>query len=236
MTSTVEFLERRALAFCMAGRMLSWPDDALETEVRALAEALLDGDALELQLAQQAQRMARADIEPSYIELFENGPHRCPIHETEYGRMRGLSKGNDLADIEGFYRAFSLSRHDGGQAMSDHLGVEMEFYGTLLAKWASAQEHGDVEGEAVIRSAASLFLTEHLGRFADAVARQPHVAAHPHYGPLLATTAALVQSECTRLDASPAPLDLPGEYTEPEALCCGATVNPTPIKTPSAEQ
>ena len=30
------------------------------------------------------------------------------VYETEHGRMRGLSKGHDLADLAGFYGAFGL--------------------------------------------------------------------------------------------------------------------------------
>lgn len=227
---TVEFLERRALAFCLAGRLTAWPDAALAHDASALAEGLLDGDALERRLVELARASDRQSMESAYIELFENGPRRCPIHETEYGRMRGLSKGNDLADVEGFYLAFGLTRLEGGEAMADHLGVELEFYGTLLAKLAAAHERTDEEGVAVMEDARRKFLEEHLGRFASAVAHQPAVTEHPHYGPLLAVAAGLVETECTSLQLKPQPLDyFAGAAPEPEAVC-GATVSPMPVK------
>lgn len=227
---SIDLLERRALAFCLAGRLTAWPDTALAQDARVLADGLRDGDALERRLAALAIDSSRASMESAYIELFENGARRSPIHETEYGRMRGLSKGNDLADVEGFYQAFGLTRLEGGEAMADHLGVELEFYGTLLAKLAAAHERSDAEGVLVIEDAGQKFLTEHLGRFASAVALQPAVSEHPHYGPLLAVAAALVETECDRLQVKPQPLDFfAGTMPEPE-LACGATVSPMPEK------
>lgn len=226
----VDSLERRAIAFCLAGRLTAWPDAKLAGDAQRLADGLLDGDALELRLAELARTSSREAMESAYIELFENGPRRSPIHETEYGRMRGLAKGNDLADVEGFYQAFGLTRLDCGEAMADHLGVELEFYGTLLAKLAAAHERADEEGVHVMDSARHKFLEEHLGRFASAVALQPAVAEHPHYGPLLAVAAGLVETECARLALAPQPLDyFAGTTPEPDAVC-GATVSPMPEK------
>lgn len=227
---TVDVLERRALAFCLAGRLTGWPDAALEAEAGKLAEGLRDGDALECRLAELARASTREGMESAYTELFENGPRRSPIHETEYGRMRGLAKGNDLADIEGFYLAFGMARLDGGEAMADHLGVELEFYGALLAKLAAAHERTDEEGVWVVEDARRKFLEQHLGRFASAVALQPAVSEHPHYGPLLAVAAGLVETECARLALKPQPLDyFAGSGAEPDPVC-GATVSPLPEK------
>lgn len=229
-TETVDFLERRALAFCLAGRLTAWPDAALARDAGALAEGLRDGDALERRLAELARAADQQGMESAYIELFENGPRRSPIHETEYGRMRGLSKGNDLADVEGFYLAFGLTRLECSEAMADHLGVELEFYGTLLAKLAAAHERTDAEGVHVMEDARSKFLEQHLGRFASAVAVQPAVSAHPHYGPLLAVAAGLVETECARLELKPQPLDYFAGTTPDAEVCCGATVSPLPEK------
>lgn len=229
-TPTIEGLERRAVAFCLAARLTAWPDDALAREAGLLARGLDDGDALERRLAELAAEATRDALEPAYIALFENGPGRCPIHETEYGRMRGLSKGNELADLEGFYLAFGLGRAEGAHAkvLGDHLSVELEFYGALLAKHAAQLERDDAEGRFVVEQARRSFLADHLGRIAPAVASQPVVAEHPRYGPLFAAVRALVLDECTRLAVAPAPLDFQeaGSNAEPEALCCGDTVSP----------
>lgn len=229
MLDTIFLMERRALAFCLAGRLLGWPDEALRSHAVSLAEGLRDGDGLERQLAGLAREASRETMESAYIELFENGPRRCPIHETEYGRMRGLAKGNDLADVEAFYLAFGLGRREGGEAMADHLGTELEFYGALLTKLADAHERGDDEGVLVMEDARRKFLVDHLGRFASVVAQQPAVAEHRVYGPLLTAAAGLVEAECQALALTPQPLDfISGPLQEPEALCCGGTVSPTP--------
>lgn len=229
-TTSIEGLERRAVAFCLAARLTAWPDDALPSEAAMLAEGLADGDALETRFAALAASATRAALEPEYISLFENGPQRCPIHETEYGRMRGLSKGNELADLEGFYLAFGLGRAEGAHAavMGDHLAVELEFYGTLLARHAAQLERGDAEGCFVVEQARRSFLADHLGRIAPAVASLPVVASHPLYGPVFDAVRALVLEECRRLAVAPAPLDFQdtGPGPEPEGLCCGGTVSP----------
>lgn len=227
---TVDAFERRALAFCLASRLTTWPDDESLVQARSLAGALGDGDREELELASVTERLERAQAEAEYIALFENGAQRCPIHETEYGRMRGMAKGNELADIAGFYTAFGLERADAPAAkqMSDHLAVELEFYGTLLARQAALESRADAEGVFVVEDARRKFLVDHLGRLAGAVASQPAVQASQAYGPVLAATAALVRAECERLGATPAPLDFFAAAAEPEELCCGGAVPTRP--------
>lgn len=232
-TPTVETLERRALAFCLAARLTAWPDDALDRDAKRLAEVLdVEGDELERRLAALAPVATRERLESTYIELFEHGAGRCPIHETEYGRMRGMAKGNELSDLAGFYTAFGLTQADGAhaQVLGDHLAVELEFYGTLLAKQAALLEAADAEGTDVVEAARRSFLQAHLGRVAPAVASQPQVAGHADYGPIFGAARALVEDECRDLAITPEPLDfLPGSG-EGDEVCCGATVSPAPAR------
>lgn len=224
----VDSLERRAIAFCLASRLTTWPDDESTQAARALAEGLSDGDVDERNLAALSAELDGRAMEQEYISLFENGANRCPIHETEYGRMRGMSKGNELADIAGFYEAFGMARSDdpGARQMGDHLAVELEFYGTLLARQAALAEKRDDEGVFVVQDARRKFLIDHLGRLTRAIAGQPAVAASRAYGPVLSATRALVDDECRRLAAEPAPLDFFPSAAEPEAMCCGGSVSP----------
>jgi TorA maturation chaperone TorD len=222
--NSVDFLERRALAFCLASRLTAWPDDETLADARVLAEGLGDGEgeAAEQALVSLAARAERARFEREYLTLFENGASRVPVHETEYGRMRGMAKGNELADIAGFYAAFGMTRADGDAArqLGDHLAVELEFYGTLLAKQAALLELADAEGQHVVLDARRKFLGDHLGRLALAVASQGTVQGSEVYGPLLAATSALVKAECASLEVTPAPMDFLPDQAEPEALCC----------------
>lgn len=206
----VDSLERRALAFCLAARLTSWPDDEALTDARTLAASLDEGDHVERALAALARTSRRAELEPEYVALFETGQSRCPIRETEYG---GMAPGSELADLAGFYAAFGMERATGDAAwhMGDHLAIELEFYGTLLARQAALTERGDSRGEEVVRDARRQFLADHLGRLAAAVSGQPNVRQSARYGPLLASTAELVELECGSLGATPAPLDfVPG--------------------------
>ncbi|MBL8912130.1 MAG: molecular chaperone TorD family protein [Archangium sp.] len=222
MDSELDVLERGALAFCLAARLTAWPDDETLREAKVLAEGLEDGGSPERALISIAAHAERARYEPEYLTLFENGPRRCPVHETEYGRMRGMAKGNELADIAGFYTAFGMTRADGDAArqLSDHLAVELEFYGTLLAKQAALLEAGDGEGGSIVLDARRKFLGDHLGRLTNAISSQPSVQGSPVYGPLLASTHALVQAECNALSVTPAPMDFLPEQAESEVMCC----------------
>lgn len=226
----IDALERRALAFCLASRLTAWPDERTLAEARILAEGLEGGDVAERELSALAASAEPAALEPEYITLFEVGKGRCPVHETEYGRMRGMSKGNELADICGFYAAFGMARADSPEAkqMADHLAVELEFYGTLLARQAAVMETEDDAGEEIVLDARKKFLGDHLGRLAIAVASQPSVQGNAGYGPVLRATSQLVAEECARLQTVPAPLDFFPESGEGDSMCCGATVSHRP--------
>ncbi|HJW75618.1 MAG: hypothetical protein A2138_19270 [Deltaproteobacteria bacterium RBG_16_71_12] len=158
-----------------------------------------------------------------HVECFDVGGGHVPLYETEYGRSRGLSKGRDLADVVGFYRAFGFAlAEDGGSEMPDHLAVELEFYALLLHKQQLLRD--DAEGSDIVADARRAFLRDHLGSFAAAVARQPPVAAHAVFGPLLRWCAELVAAECASLGVTPAPLDFfPAKHADDEVRC-GACV------------
>jgi nitrate reductase assembly molybdenum cofactor insertion protein NarJ len=230
MGADVDTLERRALAFCLAARLTAWPDDETWRAARALAEGLADGDDTERRLADLVDGLADEAREGEYVELFEHGQARVPIHETEYGRMRGMSKGNELADIAGFYTAFGMERADSSAArqMHDHLAVELEFYGTLLAREAALAERGEAEGVAVVSDARRKFLADHLGRLAPAVAAQGKVNESAAWGPVFAAASGLVLDECRREAVTPAPLDFFAGAEEPDEVCCGGAVSPVP--------
>lgn len=226
----LDTLERRALAFCLAARLTAWPDDETWRSARALAEGLADGDDAERRLAGLVDGLADAGREAEYVELFEHGQARVPIHETEYGRMRGMSKGNELADIAGFYTAFGMDRADGSAArqMHDHLAVELEFYGTLLAREAALAERGEAEGVEIVSDARRKFLADHLGRLAPAVAAQAKVKDSAAWGPVFDAASGLVVDECRRAQVTPAPLDFFAGDGEPDEVCCGGAVSPAP--------
>lgn len=164
-------------------------------------------------------------LQRTYVELFDRGKGRISLYETEHGRMRGLSKGNDLADLAGFYSAFGLTLDtEELHEMHDHVAVELEFYGVLLLKQALLIEQGDSEGVAIVLDARRKFLTDHLGSFVAAIAAQPAVCTEPAYGPVFAWCAEMVAHECASLGVTPAPLDFFPELREPDEVECGKHV------------
>jgi len=161
------------------------------------------------------------DLRSAYLELFDRGGERASLYESEYGRMRGMSKGNTLADLSGFYQAFGVTvDQEQVHELPDHLAVELEFYALLLLKQEHLRE--DAEGRAVVEDARRKFLTDHLGRFACAVEERADVRADPQYGPVFAWCRGLVERECGALGVTPAPLDF---FADPEGkgeMQCGA--------------
>lgn len=232
-----EALEARALAFSLAGRLAAYPDEGLAARLGPVLEALAgDGPpslvAVATRFATEGRGPGLVELQSNYLALFDAGSSRCPVHETEYGRMRGMSKGTELADIAGFYRAFGvdLSEAEGDREMHDHLAVELEFYGVLLAKRSHLGGLADVEGCAVVDDARRKFLVDHLGRLAPAVAGQPTIAGAGPWADVFRACAELVADECLTLGVTPAPLDFhaAGSQADGEALCCGAVELPRP--------
>lgn len=164
-------------------------------------------------------------LQGDYLARFDRGEQRVALYETEYGRMRGLSKGKDLADIVGFYRAFGFDLEEGADVeMPDHVAVEFEFYAILLYKSDLLTAGGDLQGQEIVASARRKFLIDHLGSFVAAIARRPGVANDAVYGPLLAWCADLVAEECRALDVTPAPLDFFANDDASEPANCGGCV------------
>ncbi len=220
-------LECRALDFLRASRLTAYPGRDFAASLDAL-EAAAPADP-RLAPAVLHLRSELDEARGEFLALFEHGADRASLYETEYGRMRGMSKGPELADLNGFYRAFGLGGCDDAPELGDHVAVELEFYAVLLARQAALTETGDRGGVEIVEDARRKFLTDHLGRVAPAIAQSPGVAASAMYGPIFQWTRALVEAECATLAVTPAPLDFHQRAGEPdEALCCAAAVSPPP--------
>lgn len=216
-------LERRAQDFTLAALATAYPT----AEVAHIFNALQETIATHRGLAPMLVRLRGGvdALQADYLDRFDHGQERVALYETEYGRMRGLSKGKDLADIVGFYRAFGFDLEEGDDAeMPDHLAVELEFYGILLYKSMLLTASGDNTGHEIVEDARRKFLIDHLGGFVRAISQRPGVANDPVYGPLLGWCADLVAEECLGMGAVPAPLDFFAQDDAGEVANCGGCV------------
>ncbi len=213
-------LAAQARDFLLASLATAYP----QPELAATLAGLADHPALGA-MARAVDEGGLPALERTYVDLFDRGKGRVSLYETEHGRMRGLSKGHDLADLAGFYHAFGLELDASDlHELGDHVAVELEFYGLLLLKQALLSAAGDGEGAAIVLDARHKFLADHLGRFVDVIAAQPAVGAAPAYAPVLRWAAELVAGECAALAVTPAPLDFFFGEREPDDVECGAKV------------
>lgn len=195
---TAETLERlthpeAAAAVADAARVLE-PQDAGVLAACAAALARPDAD-LEQLLAE-------------YRRLFGHTARgEVPAYETEYGEEALFQQPQEMGDLAGFMRAFGLTlRHDAHERI-DHVSCECEFFSFLACKEAYAIEHRDEEMRAATVHAGTLFLRDHLGRFAPAFTRRIERAdAAGFYARLGRLLGAFVEVECRRLNVPTGPV------------------------------
>lgn len=212
--------------FVLASALASYPREDLPATVPLLLEDIAADlpEALGALLRDRVTADAIPDLQSEYIDLFDAGRQANPLCETEYDRRRALAKGNELADIAGFYRAFGFALDPAldGMEMADHIGLELEFYALMLMKETALSEAGDAEGVSITAEARGKFLASHLGRFARALSRRPGVASSAFYGPLFAWVADLLEEECRRLGVAAEPADwIEAEAMKDGELACG---------------
>lgn len=219
----MEHLEERARDFALASMATAYPDDEFAETLRALGGALDAHEALGPLVARLAD-VGLDDLRGHWIELFDHGKGSVSLYETEYGRMRGMSKGNDLADLAGFYHAFGLDL-DATEVheQHDHVSVELEFYATLLAKERYLRDQSNDEGAEIVADARQKFLKDHLGGFVSALAGR--VQEDATYAALFGWAASLVRHECELAGVVPPPLDyFADEEARSEMKCASLPV------------
>ncbi len=221
--STPETLEIRARYLSLASALVGYPDDTACATAMDIKELPAPETAAQACLEAMREPSSRTSLRHAYIDLFDRGKGRTSLYESEYGRMRGAAKGQTLADVAGFYRAFGLSLAPDVADALDHIAIELEFYALLLTKEAALSRASDDEGVEIVRDARAAFLREHLGAFANALASSASAQGHTIYGPLFRWTADLVTHECTDLGVEAARLDYFASDSEQNDAECGAS-------------
>lgn len=222
-------------AFVLSSIMTSYPDSNFSENVQILLE---DEDLIRklsemkegkwkslvndlLEISSNSERVENLGSE--YIDTFDRGRQANPLYETEYGRSRSLVKGNELADIAGFYNAFGFEIGKEGTLpeMVDHLAVELEFYSLMLMKNQTLVDNEDHAGVEIVQDAQKKFLGAHLGRFVGAICQRPGVQSSSFYSQALSLVNELVQQECERLGVQVDPVDWIGGQEISGEMSCG---------------
>lgn len=207
----------RAAIWRILGGAFAYPTaPRLETLAEAAAAADDHDRSPELRAALEDFARAARTADPEtiageYVFLFDRQV-RCPPYEGAWGDAPQLAgKSALLADIAGFYQAFGLEPAGGQPETEDHLVAEVEFMSALALKEAWALAEGAGAAREVTRQAATAFLTDHLGRwaetFAEALGEATPVA---YYTAAAALLGAWVRGEIATLGATPARLAGPG--------------------------
>jgi nitrate reductase assembly molybdenum cofactor insertion protein NarJ len=226
-------------AFVLASIVTTYPDAAYVENIKLL----LDDDSLSNGLdensvnkltqlrAQLADLIGNpeqlADLCSEYIDRFDRGRDLNSLYETEYGRSRAMVKGNELADIAGFYRAFGFETGgDGVKAeMHDHVAVELEFYALLAFKTFALNNAGNAEGVEIVLDARRKFLRDHLARYLGALCERPGVKESIFFSTAFGFCYDLVMSECRSLDVNLEPVQWLSGQSEGVEMSCGGSAS-----------
>ncbi len=98
------------------------------------------------------------DLQGEFTALFET-QLKAPARETSYELDKMGRRVIEMADIEGFYRAFGLEVKPPQEP--DSLVAELEFLSFLSQKLAFLEG----EGREIVQDAYTKFLRDHLGRW-----------------------------------------------------------------------
>jgi len=178
---------------------------AAVVETSSAAGAGADEDRLTARVRAIARpELGIEQIVADYRRLFGHTARgEAPLYETEYGEEALFQQPQELADLAGFARAFGLVLRPDIHERIDHVSCECEFLWFLACKEAYALSHGDREMLEAVSRGTTLFIRDHLGRFAPAFAhRVEKEDPNGFYGALAGMLAALVNHECARLAAS----------------------------------
>src|SRR4030067_283699 len=128
----------RAQVYSFLSDAFLYPDENWCEDVPLLGEIISGLDFAPTALAIRPVELAR--LQAAYRRTFGAAGSLC--YETEYGLPHEFSQSQELADINGFYRAFGFTI--GGQVRErpDHVAAELEFMSILALHEAYAARDG----------------------------------------------------------------------------------------------
>lgn len=220
-------------------------DPRLQSVAAAAANLLRSEAPTTMKLGPGERSPCQLDVRPVLQELERSNQslvdeHRrvfglligkaAPPNETEYCRSTdAFYRAQELADVNGFYRAFGLERDAQERERADHISNQLAFMAHLIRKEIFAAKSSDPvlrEKSALCEEAQHKFFSAHLAwwvpAFAELLQRQ---AGSGLYFALAETLAAFIPAERSRLDVA-ADLCLvcyrpASECTDQVEGCCG---------------
>lgn len=120
------------------------------------------------------------DLEGEYNRIFSMG-QVCPHNETEYNTSHVFMKGQEMADIAGFYNAMGFKMSDKEKVLVDYIGTELEFMHVVTFKEHHALEKGQEGHAETCREVQGKFLKSHLGTWAGTFVKMLSATTHLDY-------------------------------------------------------
>jgi putative dimethyl sulfoxide reductase chaperone len=164
----------RSLLYRLLASAFLYPDadvgsticsDEFVQSLRRSADALGEDDVVE-----RIEHLRRAigsppdvghDLAAEYVALFtRNVP--CSPYGSRYLVRDVMARPRVLAEVTGYYTAFGVRVDQDHPDLPDHIGMELEFLGYLLAKEVYASDAGWESRAAICRDARGRFLHEHM--------------------------------------------------------------------------
>lgn len=168
------------------------------------------------------------NLEDTYYTVFGHStPKEYPPYETEYGVSHVFMQSQELADINGFYKAFGLDLSKIAFERLDHISVELEFMAYLAFKEAHAIREGNPEHIELCRDAQEKFFKDHIGRWVPAFAvRLKKAFGSTFYANVAQWLKAFLDTDAKFLAVDPSQIryiDVRSVSFEPEGDCfsCG---------------
>ncbi|MCS7285346.1 MAG: molecular chaperone TorD family protein [Hydrogenobacter thermophilus] len=157
--------------------------DDLSLSLKALG---IDFDVDLLRKALKGAKERLLNLEGEWNALFSTSL-KAPANETAYELEKAGRKAAELADIEGFYKAFGLEVK--APVEPDSLVAELEFMAYLVKKKVYLKEKGDAEALSIVSKAFTSFFRDHIGRwyriFTDLLKQQTEEEYYKLLGELL---------------------------------------------------
>ena len=215
---------RRSQVYGFLSAAFLYPQENWTQDAPVVEGILRDLGGMRAGLPQEPLELA--DLQQAHRRTFGVAGPLC--YETEYGLPHEFRQSQELADLNGFYRAFGFTIGGPVRERPDHLAVELEFMHVLALKACLAAEKGDREQAERCQEAQRVFLGDHLILWMDAFPeRISHVAVSGPYPALARFAAEFIKDDAARMGVAAGGTQVAGPTPfDPDPSCEGCPASP----------